>query len=109
MIYKHKIFALGLIAILGGCTAEMTLQEKVKAVQDKAVLLCAYLPETASVISIISAGNATVVTVNAVANAICTAVINWQANKATPNSFASECPKVNDICIRGQFIKPKGN
>ena len=107
MMFKHKLFALGLIAILGGCTAEMTLAEKVKAVQDKAVQLCSYLPTATSVGAIISAGNPAVVGVSAVANAICTAVINWKSTQATQNSFATGCPKVENICVEGEFVQPK--
>ena len=104
---KRLIFA-GII-LLGGCTGT-SLTDTVKAIQDETVKLCSYLPTVNSVSAIISAGNPAVIGVSAVANAICTAVINWKTAQATPNSFATECPKVNGVCVEGEFTKPmKGN
>ena len=102
---KRAIFALTLI--LAGCSGS-SLADKVKSVQDEAVKLCAYLPTANSVSAIITAGNPTVVGISAVANAICTAVINWQKDQVTPNSFATGCPKVNGICVEGQFQPKEG-
>lgn len=106
-MYKQLPYALCLIAVLGGCAPDIPLAEKVKAIQGKAVDLCAYLPTATSVAAVISAGNPATVSISAVANAICTAVINWKNSQGTTNSFAASCPKVGDICIQGEWVQPK--
>lgn len=91
---------------LSGCTGT-SLTEVVKQVQDKAVELCNYRPDPVAVAAMLTAANPTFVGYYAVANAICTAVIQWQ--NQPKNSITSECPKVNGICVTGSFQTPKGN
>jgi len=81
----------------------MTLSEKVKAIQDKAVQLCAYLPQATAVTAMLSAANPAVTSVGAVANAICTAITNW-SSKRTEGTFTTECPRVNGVCVEGTFV-----
>lgn len=106
---KKLLMIVALSTLLTGCGTwgEMTTAQKVAAIQEKAVALCNYLPQAASVTAMLAASNPTVVSVGAVANAICQAVISWTAKQATPNSFSTECPKVNDVCVTGNFVKPK--
>ena len=96
------------ILLLAGCTGT-SLTDTVKQIQDETVKLCAYLPTANSVAAIVSAANPAVVGIGAVANAICTAMINWQTDQKTINSFATECPKVNGVCIEGSYRPKKGN
>ena len=104
---KLRIFlALALLALLTGCESN-TLAKQVKEVQDKAVELCAYLPSFNSVSAILTAGNPTAIGINAVANAICTAVIQWKDHQT--NALVTDCPRVNGVCVQGQFVQPKEN
>jgi len=98
------VVALG--GLLTGCGSwgELTTAEKIKAIQEKAVALCGYLPQATSVTAMLAASNPTVVSVGAVANAICTAVIQW--NSGDKQGFVTSCPKVNGVCVEGKFIKP---
>jgi len=105
---KRLLLALALTSLLGGCGlwGEMTTAQKITAIQEKAVALCNYLPQATSVAAMLAATNPTVVSVGAVANAICTAIIAWKGNQGTA-AFAAECPKVNGVCVTGVFVKPK--
>lgn len=97
------------VAVLAASCGEMTLSEKVKAVQDKAVMICSYMPKADSVQHMLLASNPTTQGIEAIANAICTAVIAWQNSQKTGSAFATECPKVNGVCVEGKFVdKPKG-
>ena len=105
-----RLLIVALVFFIGGCgvlDSGSSLADKVKAVQDEAVKLCAYLPTATSVSAIITAGDPTVVGISAVANAICTAMINWQTDQKTVNSFATDCPRVNGVCVEGSYTKPK--
>lgn len=103
---KKLLMILVLSSLLAGCgLGGMTTEEKITAIRDKAVNLCGYLPQANSVAAMLAASNPTAVSVGAVANAICQAVISWQSKQTTPNSFATECPKVNGVCVTGEFVK----
>lgn len=89
--------------LLVGCGGgELTLSEKVAEVRAKTTEICSYLPTVNSVAAMISAANPAVVTVGAIAQAICNAVTNPQQSL-----LKSECPTVNGVCVEGEFIDPK--
>lgn len=113
---KKLLAVLALSMFLGGCgvvTSEMTMAEKVKAVQTRAVELCAYLPQAHAVVAMLSAANPAVTGVGAVAQAICTAVTSWSSNSKS-GTLTTECPRVNGVCVVGTYVdtlkdKPKGD
>jgi len=105
-----------LFLMLSGCglwKSEMTIPEKVAAVREKAVELCGYLPKADSVEHMLLASNPVSQTVEAVANAICNAVVAWQKQHGAAPSVSAltdDCPRVNGVCVEGEFVDvPKGD
>ena len=104
-----RLAVLPVVALLcvscGG--SSLTMDQAIKWVQDRTVQICSYLPAATSAAQVILATNATLeATLESIANAICTAVANWQeqTKQSTINSIVMPCPTVNGICIEGQFV-----
>lgn len=100
---RNTLRAVSLAAILAlaGCGGETgTLTDNVKAVQSATTKACSYLPTVASVSAMLTAINPAVAGVAAIAGAICSAV------KPKALGFKSDaCPKVNGVCVEGEFVK----
>lgn len=82
-------------------------RDDVKAVQEKVVGMCGFLPTAASVAAMLSAGNPVVTGVVGVATAICQAV---SASRSTPGLTLASFKTVgygtvNGVPIEGDFIK----
>jgi hypothetical protein len=88
-------------ALLTGCTVGTSLADLVAQVQTKTVELCQYLPQANAVAAMLTAANPTAVGVGAIANAICTAVIQWKSQPK--NTATAQCPTVNGVCVEGEF------
>lgn len=88
-------------------TPEMSLQDKVSLVRAKAVVICGYLPKPASVEAMLlaSSGSVVITGVNELAQAICTAVTVWEGKKGTGEAFVTICPRVNGVCVEGEFTE----
>lgn len=83
-------------------------RDDVKAVQEKVVVMCGFLPTAASVAAMLSAGNPVVTGTVGIATAICRAV---RAAQAAPGlvlaKFDVGYGSVNGVPIEGDFIKGK--
>lgn len=76
-------------------------RDDVKAIQEKTVGLCGFLPTAASVAAMVSAPNPVVTGVIGIATAICQAVSSSQVN------LVGAVKTVNGVPIEGDFIKGK--
>ena len=79
-------------------------RDDVKAVQDRVVSTCGFLPTAASVAAMLSAGNPVVTGVVGIATAICQAV---SASVSAPGLtlIGNKPGTVNGVVIEGEFIK----
>lgn len=78
-------------------------RDDVKAVQDKAVALCGFLPTAASVAAMLAASNPIVTGVIGIATAICQAVSASQAPGLSLTSMRG-LGTVNGVPIEGSFV-----
>lgn len=80
-------------------------RDDVKAVQEKVVGMCGFLPTAASVAAMLSAGNPVVTGVVGVATAICQAVTAAQQQPGLAlASFKNGFGTVNGVPIEGDFV-----
>ena len=95
-----------LFLALAGCGTEGKFDSQIAAVQAASAKICKFLPTAASVAAILTAGNPAVTGVAATAAAICAAVT--VSNPVTlfgmGETKPKECPKVNGVCVEGEFI-----
>lgn len=82
---------------LAGCNAD-----KVEAIRAFASGYCGFIPSAASVAAVL-AGNPAIATVGGVGKAICDAVTAKKVMTLIPEGKPAECPKVNDVCIEGEW------
>lgn len=90
---------------LGGCaTTGGTNQTTITQIQQITVALCGFLPTAAVIADIITMGNPLVATGNAIADAICKAVLPAKMARAAGRKRAN-VPMVGDVVIHGRFIR----
>lgn len=76
----------------------------VKAVREKTVELCGFLPTIETVVALLAVNNPAAVTAVVIANKICMAV-----TKSKMSLLAGDAPVIVDgVVIEGEFILPKG-
>lgn len=103
-----KHLALVMALVLGGCATNsagqptvggLTQTQIIAGAQQAAVGICGFLPTAATVVGILTAGNPAVATAEAIASAICAAVVPVKlARKGTP------LPTVAGVPVHGRFV-----
>jgi len=81
----------------GGDTAA-----QVAKVQNYTATICGFIPTAAAVGAMLTAGNPTVVGVEAIAQAICTAITSYRPQGVEGDQ---PCPQVNGVCIEGEWVR----
>lgn len=101
------VFALS----LSGCAWWEGNKGTVQQVVDFAISLCSFSPKVEAVAAMLAAPNPTVTGAFQIALAICTAVSPLQGQGLVyqpKTGFGDgECPKINDVCVEGEFVEPK--
>ena len=96
-----KLFLIPLFSLaLSGCATLPQVTTTIGAVQQAAVIACGFLPTVSTVAGILSGGNAAVLTAEAIATAICSAVHPAQSGRLGARRMT-----VNGVPIRGRFVR----
>jgi len=101
-----KVSALCAVLMLSSCGANQVEQVRAYTVQ-----ICRFLPTVASVTAIINAANPNAAGAMHIATAICAAVsqessIIWTPSIMPVQDAPKDCPKVNGVCVEGEFVDP---
>lgn len=103
------ITLVALLVTLMACSREQ-LDQTAAQVQKYTVEICSFLPTQETVVSIIKASPASTTIYN-IALAICSAVTANPTGVQPALFIADEkpanCPEVNGVCIKGEFVEPK--
>ena len=107
---RKFLLAAALALPLTSCGWYENHKDDVQLVIDYAVQLCNFKPKVESVLAMVSAPNPTVVGAFQIAMAICTAITPSQSQglMSVPPTDSDDCPKVNGVCIEGDFVPPEG-
>ncbi len=106
---RTTLLTLPLLAALtlGGCATNAGGGFDISAVQNATVAACRFLPTASTVANIIAAGNPLLATAEAIAAAICAAVLPT-APAPLPPVLARRgvvVPTVNGVVIHGTFVR----
>lgn len=82
-------------------------RDDVKAVQERVVEMCGFLPTANSVAAMLSAGNPVVTGVMGIATAICQAVSSTRRTGLSLIAMRSGLGEVNGVPIEGDFVTGK--
>lgn len=106
---RRIALALLLLIPLAGCGSdpESSYADEIAKVQEYAQQICNFLPHAKSVAAMLTADNPVVTGAFAVATAICNAVTGKPMGLYSDRYTEETCPKVNGICIEGEFVDPE--
>jgi hypothetical protein len=94
------------LAGLGACTTTggTSTADIIAQAQAAAVLACAYAPTASAIANIIAAGDPTVATATAIANAVCSAVTRTSVSRSAASTF-HVVVNGKDIVVTGEFVR----